>query len=263
MRSSTLLPVIATLAATVLADVKFTSPAPGASIPAGTLTVKWEESGDTPKISDLSTYTLQLMVGGNTDASSVGLLSLSTKGSHAQGTTAQGTVPANIAGTLKNGFYLKMISTAKEGGTVTNFSGRFSIEGLTGTTAANAVTGAQAVTGTDGPDTIDNVANDAAAAAPAAGAGDDMYGIAYADQSGLTKYAPMQGVPPTKITAQNFSPKYPTSSVSIATTWLPKPTVQTTMTQTQTFSVSSMENTAAPQAGPSGDMQKFLNRWKD
>lgn len=175
----------------------------------------------------------------------MGLLSLSTKGSHAQGTTAQGTVPANIAGTLKNGFYLKMISTAKEGGTVTNFSGRFSIEGLTGTTAANAVTGAQAVTGTDGPDTIDNVANDAAAAAPAAGAGDDMYGIAYADQSGLTKYAPMQGVPPTKITAQNFSPKYPTSSVSIATTWLPKPTVQTTMTQTQTFSVSSMENTVS------------------
>lgn len=152
-----------------------------------------------------------------------------------------------------------MISTAKEGGTVTNFSDRFSITGMTGTNPADAP---DTISGTAGPDTINAVANGAAAAAPAA-AGGEMYDVAYADQTGLTKYAPMQGVPPTKITAKNFSPKYPTSSVSIATTWLPKATVQTTMTQTQTFHVSSMENTAAPQAGPSGDMQRFLNRWKD
>ena len=189
------------------------------------------------------------------------LVTLSTKGDHAQGTTAEGTVTANIAGTLKNGYYLKMISTAKEGGTVTNYSNRFSITGMTGT---NPATVPSTITGTAGPDTVNAVANGAAAAAanPAAADG-GLYDVAYADQTGLTKYAPMQGIPPTKITAKNFSPKYPTSSVSIATTWLPKPTVQTTMTQTQTFSVSSMENTAAPQAGPSGDMQKFLNRWKD
>lgn len=184
---------------------------------------------------------------------------MTTKGVHAQGTTAEGTVASNIAGTLKNGFYLRMISTAKEGGTITNFSDRFSITGMTGSNPADAPT---TITGTSGPDTINNVAN--GAAAPAAAAADGgLYDMAYADQTGPTKYAPMQVVPPTKITAKNFSPKYPTSSVSIATTWLPKPTVQTTMTQTQTFLVSSMENTAAPQAGPSGDMQKFLNRWKD
>lgn len=71
MRSSTLLPLLATLTTTALADVKFTTPAAGASIAAGTLTVEWEDSGDSPPLSDLSTYTLQLIVGGNTDANSV------------------------------------------------------------------------------------------------------------------------------------------------------------------------------------------------
>jgi hypothetical protein len=47
------------------ADVEFISPAAGASIPAGAIVVRWEESGIAPKISTLASYTLQLMVGGN------------------------------------------------------------------------------------------------------------------------------------------------------------------------------------------------------
>ncbi|KAI7362736.1 hypothetical protein KC336_g21656, partial [Hortaea werneckii] len=53
------------------------------------------------------------------------------------------------------------------------------------------------------------------------------------------------------------------SAVTIATTWLPNPTIVTTVTASQTFSVSSMENTAAPASNPNPDMAKFLNRWKD
>ncbi|KAK4904620.1 hypothetical protein LTR28_000919 [Elasticomyces elasticus] len=113
---------------------------------------------------------------------------------------------------------------------------------------------------TAGPATENNVGNNAAGAAgPDAGA----FTIPYTLQTGLTRYAPMQPVPPTKITAKTPTPLYPTSAYVIATTWLPIPTILKTVTASQTFSVKSMENTAAPAAMPSNDMAKFLARWKD
>jgi hypothetical protein len=71
----TLLSLLAALAPSfVFADVQFTSPAAGGSIPAGAITVKWAESGASPSISQLQSYTLTLMVGGNTDSDAVGSL---------------------------------------------------------------------------------------------------------------------------------------------------------------------------------------------
>jgi hypothetical protein len=64
---------IATLAPSffVLADVVFTSPKAGSDVTAGSFTVTWKDGTDTPSMSDLTTYTLQLMVGGNEAANSV------------------------------------------------------------------------------------------------------------------------------------------------------------------------------------------------
>lgn len=203
-----------------------------------------------------------------------------SQGSFASGSKVTGTVAATVAGPTKNGFYLKMIATATEGGTITYYSSRFNMPGMTGTTPAEYATAAAAVSGTDGPDTVNAVANNAGAAAPAAGAAGGAYTVPYALQSGLTKYAPMQGVPPTKITLKNFSPMYPTSAYTIATTFLPKASIVTTMTESQTFKVTSIENTvsqngycesvghadlvqAAAQSMPTGDMAKYLARWKD
>ena len=68
----TLLSLLAALAPSfVFADVQFTSPAAGGSIPAGAITVKWAESGTAPSISQLASYTITLMVGGNTDSNAV------------------------------------------------------------------------------------------------------------------------------------------------------------------------------------------------
>jgi len=57
--------VVAVFASMTLADVEFTEPAAGANLTAGQIDVQWKESGISPLISELTQYTLSLMVGGN------------------------------------------------------------------------------------------------------------------------------------------------------------------------------------------------------
>ena len=128
---------------------------------------------------------------------------------------------------------------------MTNYSKRFSMTGMTGTAPATAVTAVQALGGSlDGPPTENGVTNNAGEAAGGAGNPADAT-VPYRLQTGLTKYAPMQPIPPTKITKKNPTPLNPTSAYSIAKTWMPKPTILSTLTASQTFSVSSMENTVS------------------
>jgi len=240
MRLNFLAPFVA-LSPFALADVEFTSPAAGASLPAGAITITWKDSGTSPAISQLTTYTLSLMVGGNTDSNSLPLTTITTNGDFSSGNSVTGTISPGLAGSTKNGFYLKMISVAKEGGTVINYSDRFTLTGMTGTTPAADEEAVTALGGsTAGPATVNDVANAAAGGSVAEG---DEFTIPYNLQTGLIKYAPMQPIPPTQITAKTPTPLYPTSAYTIATTYMALPSITLTVTQSQTFSVSSIENT--------------------
>lgn len=82
------------------ADVKFTIPAAGASIPGGTaFTVTWADSGDAPALADLASYTLFLFSGSNAAPAQLYQLAAST---FATGSTVSVTVPVNTAGTGTN-----------------------------------------------------------------------------------------------------------------------------------------------------------------
>jgi len=130
-----------------------------------------------------------------------------------------------------------MISTAN-GGTVINYSDRFTLSGMTGTFPPNVKDDISKATGTKGPDTVNNV-KDGANNANAGGGGG---GTPYSLQTGLTKYAPMQRKPGTKITMKTASMQYPTSAFNIAKTALPTPSQVTTLTQSVTYSAQSIEN---------------------
>ena len=143
--------------------------------------------------------------------------------------------------------FLKIISAAP-GGTVINYSSRFTLTGMTGTFPPNVQAGIKQIKGTDGPATENNVANNPDTG-NGAGAGDGQFGQAYSMQTGITRYAPMQKKPPKKITAKSASPQYPTSSYKIAKTALPTPKQVTTITQSVTYSVSSIENTVSCSGG--------------
>ena len=132
-------------------------------------------------------------------------------------------------------------------GQVVNYSQRFTISGMTGTWSTPAVEADyKLVTGTAGPATVNTVQSGANANEPAAGgAAAGPYSVAYQLQTGLTKYAPMQPKPGTKITATATTPMFSPSALSVATTFLPAPSQVTTFTQSIDYSVSSMENTVS------------------
>lgn len=151
------------------------------------------------------------------------------------------------------------MTSAASGGTVTNYSGRFSLSGMTGTFPPNVQAGVAGITGTDGPAAENNVNNDAQAS-PSAGA-NGPYAVTYTAQTGLTKYAPMQGKPGTKITAISPTPRYPTSSVHFAQTFLPTPSQVTTITLSATYSTSSIENTVCHRESIQNWLDKAINPW--
>ncbi|OCK76099.1 hypothetical protein K432DRAFT_408445 [Lepidopterella palustris CBS 459.81] len=258
-----LLALLAAITPIAFADVEFTSPKAGATLTGGgSITVEWKDSNNAPLLTDLTSYSLFLCAGGNDDTTFIQLTAITTSGMFAAGNQAMGTIGVGVgASTPTNAYFLKMISVATTGGTITNYSPRFSLTGMTGTFPPNVIAGANAITGTDGPPTVNQIAANNPGAAGTVAASE--YFVPYTMQTGLTKYAPMQPVPPTKITKQNPTPQYPTSAVQFASTFLPIPKQVTTMTQSQTFSVSSMENTEPAAAMPSDDMAKFLARWKD
>jgi len=265
MRLTSLSLLLTALLPSVYADVKFTSPAGGETFTGGgSIKIAWTDSEEAPSLSDLTTYQLFLCAGGNDNPTIVQLLDITDKGTFANGNVAEGTIPATIgASTPTNAYFFKIISVASAGGTVTNYSPRFSLSGMTGVLPASALQGANAISGTSGPARVNAVANAQDPAAAASSGATGSFAVPFMMQTGPIKYAPMQTYPPTKITAKTKTPLNPTSPYTIATTYLPAPTIQSTMTQQVTWSFSQIENPAPAAAMPSDDMQKFLNRWKD
>ncbi|KAL8943491.1 MAG: hypothetical protein Q9216_001026 [Gyalolechia sp. 2 TL-2023] len=253
-----LLPAILTSFA--CADVQFTSPAAGGTLPAGRpITARWKDSGDGTALSDLKTYTLFLCAGGNDAESIIQLAPINANGQFSTGNEASATVAATVGGPDKNAYFLKIQSVGTDGTQVVNYSDRFTLSGMTGSFPPEVQAGIEEVSGTDGPP---STAQDK----PAAGAGaEGDFAVTYTAQTGLIKYAPMQVPPGTKITLKSAKPRYPTSSVSIAKTFLPTPKQTTTMTASQTHIPPKSRPYQAPAASmpAQNDMQKFLNRWRD
>lgn len=253
-----LLPTI--LASFACADIQFTSPAAGGTLPAGKpITAKWKDSGSGTPLTDLKTYTLFLCAGGNDVDSIIQLAPINANGQFSTGNEASATVAATLGGPDKNAYFLKIQSVGTDGTQVINYSDRFTLSGMTGVFPPGVQAGIKKISGTDGPP---STAQDA----PAAGGGaQGDYAVTYTAQTGLIKYAPMQIPPGTKITAKAAKAKYPTSSVSIAKTFLPTPKQTTTMTASQTHSpaISRPFNAPAASMPAQNDMQKFLNRWRD
>ena len=91
------------LASFVFADVEFTSPTSGATLPAGkTLSVQWKDSGDDPPLKTFTTYQLLLCAGGNDQDSYIQVASIAQNALFSSGNSASGTIQSGIGGPYKN-----------------------------------------------------------------------------------------------------------------------------------------------------------------
>jgi hypothetical protein len=146
---------------------------------------------------------------------------------------------------LTSSSYLQMVSVGIDGGTDIVYSARFGLTGMTGVFTAlqqQGVTAAGSDTSFVPPAAHQLVTAVAGAGTAAAAPVTGMFDVAYNQQTGLIKYAPMQPIPGTKITAKTPTPLNPTSAFTIFKTYAPPASVTFTVTESQTMSHSSREN---------------------
>jgi spore coat protein U-like protein len=127
--------------------------------------------------------------------------------------------------------FLKMVASGPDA-FVVNYSDRFTLTGMTGTFSPDLENGISSLNGGHKQQELRK--------RQAAGA----YTIPYQLQTGPTRYAPMAKKPGSTIPVNKSpTPQFPTSAYDVATAYLAAPTVQTTVSATLTYSVSSIENT--------------------
>ncbi|KAK4495117.1 hypothetical protein PRZ48_013444 [Zasmidium cellare] len=122
--------------------IDFTTPAGGATWPAGPITINWTDAGGDPNMADLTTYTLQLMVGGNSPENSKALQTIGKENAMVSDKGVEDDIQADLAQSIQNGFYLMMTSNTSQGNQVINYSDRFTLIQMNGSTEATYLTGA-------------------------------------------------------------------------------------------------------------------------
>ncbi|KJX93204.1 hypothetical protein TI39_contig4366g00002 [Zymoseptoria brevis] len=127
--------------------ITFVTPAAGSTWPAGPFTVSWQDSHSTPSMSDLVSYTLTLLIGGNSDTTSQTIRTIGEPNSPVSDGKAVADIPANVSASSQNGFYLKMVANTTSGSEIVNYSNRFTLIGLNGTTDEIYLAAAQAANG--------------------------------------------------------------------------------------------------------------------
>ncbi|KAF2170380.1 hypothetical protein M409DRAFT_51429 [Zasmidium cellare ATCC 36951] len=122
--------------------IEFTTPAGGATWPAGPITINWTDAGGDPNMADLTTYTLQLMVGGNSPDNSKALQTVGKENAMVSDKGVEDDIQADLAQSIQNGFYLMMTSNTSQGNQVINYSNRFTLIQMNGTTEEAYLSGA-------------------------------------------------------------------------------------------------------------------------
>ncbi|KAJ9301489.1 hypothetical protein DTO271G3_1624 [Paecilomyces variotii] len=260
------LSLLVALASAALADVEFLEPDAGATAKGGdTITVRWRDSGKEPKLSQLTRYDLYLCAGGDTADSYEELSHLIEEGTFARGNSVSFKIEPEVGDGDENAYFLKMVSKGPDA-EVVNYSKRFTLTQMTGTFPSNVRDGLASVSDDlGGPGSkVDEEQSTLEREELRKRQETGEYTVPYQDQlTGLTRYAPAAKQPGTTITAKTPKRQFPTSAYVVATTFLPEPTVEVTLSASATFSTSSIENTASPAPQPDSDLKRFLRRWQD
>ncbi|KAK2750698.1 hypothetical protein FQN57_002771 [Myotisia sp. PD_48] len=238
-------------------SVQFIAPEPQALLqPGPNIEVEWRYTDNSTVQISGSEYNLYLCAGGNAEGSHE-RVSILTTSNIILANPVWDTVQINpeVGEDYPNAYFFELVIDSASG-SITAYSSRFTLSKMTGSFSEIVRNGIQTVTGPDGP------AHRHILQERKLGAG-GPHDVPFGQQTGPTRYAPVPKHPPTKITLKSAKPLFPTSSYKLATTFLPTPTIVTTISLVDTPTVAAIENTAAPASQPDDDMAKFLKRWQD
>ncbi|VEU21841.1 DEKNAAC102850 [Brettanomyces naardenensis] len=236
MHFSIISTVVILLAAAVNADVGITSPADGSTVQAssGTVSVdlQWKDDGVAPDLNEATAFTFKLCTGPNSNIQGIDVVKTVSAGSISGDKYTAKFDASQYASGL---YYVQIYTTFSTGGYTIHYSPRFSVTGLTGSTAASG--------SGDPPAAQESI--------PGAAVDSKSFTIPYTAQTGITRYAPMQMQPGSTITVTTWSRIFPTSAVTYYTTMKPSPDVSSTITPGWSYSMESLINQATPAAFPS------------
>lgn len=237
---------VCTLFYAVHADISLARPGISSSFSgsSGTVSivVQWIESGSTPTLDDVDTYTFTLITGPNGDQEAVGTLEKQIPALSITDFTHTVEFSSSLCG---NGlFYIQVYANLLKGaGHSTKYTNRFTLTGMTGTTVGS---------GSGSPPLGEvSLAADSKETPAAGGDTSASFTVPYTLQTGSTRYAPMQLQPKATVTATTWSRRFPTSAVSYFTTKMTAPVVASTLTLPWSYTINSQFNYAAPAPDPS------------
>lgn len=238
----------------VTADVTIYSPTKGKSFKAsgGSVTVplKWIDDSNYPPLSKVQYYTISLCYGPNSQIDCFYTIGKSlspsditvTKGTEGNLYSYDSIIPSTVAG---NGqFYIQIYAVVKSQGDTIHYSPRFTLSGMTGsittytysdTTQPNAITEINTGQAAGAVPTIDS----------------KSFSITYTLQTGISRFAPMQMQPGSKVTAKTWKRKFATSKVTYYSTYRKSLDQLTTITPGRSYIVTSDVNYASPAPMPS------------
>lgn len=231
-------------------DVQVVSPKEGATFSAsgGTASIElqWMDNGAYPPIDKISYYTFTLETGPNLEIQAVGTIKKEvspddvTSSSDVYSYTVE--IDADMAGPGQ--FYIQVYAFVDSQGYTINYSPRFTLTSMSGASTYTYTGTAPPVGQTD----IQTTTTTAAASIDTR-----SFTISYTDQTGISRFAPMQLQPATQITATSWTRRFQTSAVTYYSTYRSSLDQQTTITPGWSYTLSSGMNLATPAVYPSAN----------
>ncbi|CEP20710.1 KRE9 [Cyberlindnera jadinii] len=230
----------------VVGDVSISNPTKGQTFAVSgssvSVTVTWIESNADPLLTDMNKYTFLVCTGPNSDINCFKSTSTTVKASELSSYSKTMSIPASLG--ADGQYYIQIYATTDNGYTI-HYTYRFTLTGMTGSTEPSG-------DDTNPPTAQTSLAADGATAVTGT-ALSASFSLPYSEQTGPTRYAPMQTQPGTTVTATTWSRRFPTSSVTYFSTLTGGTMLQqvSTVTPGWSYTISSAANWASPAPYPS------------
>lgn len=207
-----------------------------------TVELDWIESNAVPLLNQITKYVFTICTGPNGKID--GLKTLATvAASDLESYSYNAKIPSTVG--TDGSYYIQVYAQAGTKGYTIHYSNRFYLTGMTGTKEPS---GGEDLL----PPSAQTQYSTGTASVLSGTALSASFKLQYTDQTGITRYAPMQMQPGSKVTKSTWSRQFVTSSISsYYSTIQPSPQQSSTITPGWSYTISSAVNYASPAQYPS------------